>query len=65
MEKERKRAKRNQTPSPICASKETDANFDTSVSYCLKHLNNIAVVLGSHNEDSVIQAINLMDQLRN
>jgi proline dehydrogenase len=65
MEKERKRAKRNQTPSPICASKEeTDANFDTTVSYCLKHLNNIAVVLGSHNEDSVIQAINLMNQYK-
>ena len=63
MERERKRAKRNQNPSPICPSKElTDANFDTSVSYCLKHLNNIAVVLGSHNENSVIQAINLMDQ---
>ena len=63
MEKERKRAIRNQTPSPICASKEeTDANFDTSVSYCLKHLDNIAVVLGSHNEDSVIQAINLMNR---
>ena len=63
MEKERKRAKRNQNRSPICASKElTDANFDTSVSYCLKHLNSIAVVLGSHNEDSVIQAINLMNQ---
>ena len=63
MEKERKRAKRNQTPSPICASKEeTDANFDTSVSYCLKHLDKMVVVLGSHNEDSVIQAIEIMDR---
>jgi proline dehydrogenase len=63
MEKERKRAKRNQNQSPICTSKEeTDANFDTSVSYCLKHLDNIAVVLGSHNEDSAIKAIEIMDR---
>jgi proline dehydrogenase len=36
-------------------------NFNTGVAYCLKHLVNIAVVLGSHNEESMIQAINLMD----
>ena len=63
MEKERKIAQKHGLSSPICASKEeTDANFDTGVSYCLKHLDNIAVVLGSHNEESMIQAINLMDQ---
>jgi proline dehydrogenase len=63
MEKERKIAQKHGLFSPICASKEeTDANFDTGVSYCLKHLDNIAVVLGSHNEESMIQAINLMDQ---
>ena len=37
-------------------------NFNVGVAYCLKHLINIAVVLGSHNEESVIQAINMMDQ---
>ena len=63
MEKERKRAKRNQTPSPICNSKvETDTNFNKGVAYCLKHLNNIAIVLGSHNENSVSQALQSMDQ---
>ena len=64
MEKERKIAQRNTNlPSPICASKEeTDANFNTSGSYCYKHLDKIAVVLGSHNEDSVIQAIKIMDR---
>ena len=63
MEKERKIAQKQGLPSPICPSKvETNVNFNTGVAYCLKHLANIAVVLGSHNEESTIQAINLMDQ---
>lgn len=63
MEKERKIAQKQDLPSPICPSKvETDVNFNTGVAYCLKHLVNIAVVLGSHNEESMIQAINFMNQ---
>jgi proline dehydrogenase len=63
MEKERKIAQRQGLASPICITKvETDMNFNVGVAYCLKHLVNIAVVLGSHNEESVIQAINMMDQ---
>jgi proline dehydrogenase len=62
MEKEWKIAQKKGFTSPICTSKvETDMNFNTGVAYCLKHLVNIAVVLGSHNEESMIQAINLMD----
>ena len=63
MEKERKIAQKQGLPNPICPSKvETDMNFNTGVAYCLKHLANIAVVLGSHNEESMIQAINIMGQ---
>ena len=63
MEKERKIAQKHGLSSPICASKdETDKSYHTAVDYCIKHLANIAVVLGSHNEESLIQAINLMDQ---
>ena len=62
MEKERKIAHKHGLPSPICASKaETDKSFNAAMHYCIKHLANIAVVLGSHNEESMIQAINLMD----
>ncbi|MDG1823641.1 MAG: proline dehydrogenase family protein [Flavobacteriaceae bacterium] len=63
MEKECKIAHKHGLSSPICTSKsETDMSFNAAVDYCIKHLTNIAVVLGSHNEESMIQAINLMDQ---
>ena len=63
MEKERKIAQKQGLPSPICPTKvETDVNFNTGVSYCLKHLDKMAVVLGSHNEDSVIQAIEILNR---
>ena len=63
MEKERKIAQKHGLFSPICASKsETDKSYYAAVDYCFKHLVNIAVVLGSHNEESMVQAINLMDQ---
>ncbi len=65
MEKERKIAQKHGLSSPICASKaETDMSYHTAVDYCIKHLANIAIVLGSHNEESMIQAINLMDQYK-
>ena len=63
MEKERKIAHKHGLSSPICVSKtETDMNYDAALDYCFKHLTNIAVVLGSHNEVSLILAIKLMDQ---
>ena len=63
MEKERKIAHKHGLPSPICFSKaETDNGFYTAMHYCIKHLANIAIVLGSHNEVSMIQAIEIMDQ---
>ena len=63
MEKERKIAQKHGLSSPIYASKaETDKSYYAAVDYCFKHFVNIAVVLGSHNEESMVQAINLMDQ---
>ena len=63
MEKERKNAYKHGLSSPICASKaETDKSFNAAMQYCIKHLANIAVVLGSHNEESMIQAIEIMDR---
>jgi len=63
MEKERKIAHKHDLSSPICASKvETDKSFNFAVDYCTKHLSNIAIVIGSHNEESMIHAIKLMEQ---
>ena len=63
MEKERKTAHKHGLSSPICASKaETDMGFNAAVGYCIKHLANISIVLGSHNEKSMLLAIKLMDQ---
>lgn len=53
MEKERERAAEMGYPSPIHESKEaTDADYDGAVEYCLKHIDEVAFVAGTHNEAS-------------
>ncbi|MEM7161674.1 MAG: proline dehydrogenase family protein [Bacteroidota bacterium] len=53
MEKERERAKEMGYPSPIQINKEaSDRDFDTALNYCIKHLDEIAMVAGTHNEKS-------------
>ncbi|MBK9165546.1 MAG: proline dehydrogenase family protein [Acidobacteria bacterium] len=53
MEKERDRAKEMGYPSPIQPDKaSTDLDFDEAVNYCLKHLDEVAFVAGTHNEAS-------------
>ncbi|MDM9631810.1 proline dehydrogenase family protein [Robiginitalea aurantiaca] len=53
LEKENERAQENGYPSPICASKQdTDTNFDAAVTYCLNHLEDISLYVGTHNEES-------------
>ena len=57
MEKERKRAAEKGYASPIHKDKHaTDTDFDEAVSYCLKHLQDIEVVLATHNEASCLMA---------
>jgi len=57
MEKERKRAEMKGYASPIQKDKHaTDKDFDEAVSYCLKHLQDIEVVLATHNEASCLMA---------
>ncbi len=54
MEKERERAEEMGYESPIQPDKaSTDNDFDDAVDYCLKHLDEIAFVAGSHNEKSI------------
>lgn len=53
MEKERDRAAEKGYESPIHGDKAaTDEDFDAAVDYCLKHLDEVAFVAGTHNEKS-------------
>ena len=62
IEKENKRAKRNNYLSPICRSKElTDQNFNNAASYILSNLNKFSLFSGTHNEESIYKIINIME----
>jgi proline dehydrogenase len=53
MEKERDRAEEKGYPSPIHLTKaDTDADYDAAMDYCLKHVDEVAFVAGTHNEAS-------------
>ena len=53
MEKERKRAEKNNYPSPIHPDKEaTDNAFNEALEFCVDHIDRISVMCGSHNEMS-------------
>lgn len=63
MEKERRRALENNYPSPIQPNKEsTDKDYDEAVTYCLNHLDTLAVFIGTHNENSCLKAAEMMQQ---
>lgn len=63
MEKERKRAAEQGYPSPIQPDKaSSDRDFNAAVTFCITHLNKVAVIVASHNEDSNMLATRLMDQ---
>ena len=62
MEKENARAKKLGYPSPICESKgATDVNFNSTLSYCLNHLEEISVFIGTHNEVSSYLALQIIE----
>ena len=53
MEKERKRAEEKGYPSPIQPDKaSSDRDYDAALDYCTDHVDKIAFVAGTHNEDS-------------
>ena len=63
MEKERNRAQEKGYPSPIQPNKAaTDADYDAAVLFCLQHLDQLAVFIGTHNENSNLQAAKYMEQ---
>lgn len=63
MEKERKRADEKGYPSPIQTNKAaTDKDYDESLRYCVEHIDEIALVCGTHNEDSCQLLTYLLDE---
>ncbi|SHI37921.1 proline dehydrogenase family protein [Aquimarina spongiae] len=63
MEKENERAAEKNYPSPICKDKaHTDQNFNDTMKYILKHIDDISVFIGTHNEESSYLAMEMMKQ---
>lgn len=63
MEKERKRAEEKNYPSPIQPDKAaSDRDYNAAVEFCISHLDNIAVIVASHNEQSNLLATQLLDE---
>lgn len=63
MEKERKRAIEKNYPSPIQPDKESsDRDFNAGVTFCIEHIDRIALIVASHNEYSNLLATQLLQQ---
>jgi len=63
MEKERERAVKNGYPSPIQSDKEsTDNDYDAAQDFILQHLNDFALVAGTHNEFSSLKLANALEK---
>ena len=63
MEKERKRAAEKNYPSPIQPDKESsDRDYNAGVTFCIEHLDRIALIVASHNEYSNLLATQLLQQ---
>ena len=63
MEKERKRAEEKGYPSPIQDTKEdTDRDYNEAVKLCIKNLDNMMVIVATHNEESSKLAADLIHE---
>jgi proline dehydrogenase len=63
MEKERRRAVENNYPSPIQPDKETcDRDYNAGVAFCIEHIEQIGLIVASHNEYSNLYATELLQQ---
>ncbi|NNF34916.1 MAG: proline dehydrogenase [Saprospiraceae bacterium] len=63
MEKERERAEEMGYPSPIQPDKAAcDRDFNEAIRYCIEHNDTIALVSGSHNEESALLLTDLMEK---
>ncbi len=63
MEKERNRAAEMNYPSPIQPDKTScDNDYNASVEFCIDHLDEISVIVASHNEYSNLYTTQLLDK---
>lgn len=63
MEKERERAAEKGYPSPIHTDKAAvDRDYDAAIVYCLEHVDRIAFMAGTHNEQSCLLLARLMNE---
>lgn len=63
MEKERKRAEERRYPSPIQPDKAaTDTAYDAAVRLCLERLDDCAAFIGTHNAQSCLKAVAVMEE---
>ena len=63
MEKERVRAFQKKYLNPIQPNKTaTDKDFDAAAAYCINHVDSIASIIASHNEQSNLKAVQLMQE---
>jgi proline dehydrogenase len=63
MEKERKRANERNYPAPIQDTKEhSDKDYNLALEYCLEHLNEFGLCAGTHNENSSLLLVELMNK---
>lgn len=61
MEKERKRAKDKNYPSPIQPNKiATDTDYNLALKICIEHYETVSLCAGTHNENSSLYLIELM-----
>jgi proline dehydrogenase len=63
MEKERSRASSEGYESPIQPDKaSSDRDYDEAVDYCINNIEQISVIVASHNEESNLHAARLLDE---
>jgi proline dehydrogenase len=63
MDKERTRAAEKGYPSPIQPDKaSSDRDYNAAVEFCIGHIEEIALIVASHNEYSNLQTTRLLDQ---
>ena len=63
MEKERERAEEKGYPSPIYPDRAaTDKGYNDAQRFCMENLETIAVLSGTHNEQSMYELVELMDK---
>lgn len=63
MEKERSRAAQKGVQTPIHINKQgTDTDYNAALAFCIENIENIACIVASHNEESNLLAVQLMEK---